>query len=373
MELGEPKKATKEYESVLKSNMFPPMDHVQILYELSQRPKLDEAGKILADIDALEREAPSFDDDLQVASFTGLINMARASLFECLGEYKDSWNSLEKGNAPLNTAYANAAQATRQQNPKIISLAHDWDYAGPAARLDGNLNIPLSLLILGPSRAGKTTLGRLVASIQGVKRGHESEIVKKSAVRTSMDTGILMMSFPGQLPSTIHGAFSKAYAEEITARAGEIQCYTITHPGLITDLGCIAETVPNMKVVFIEREVDDTALRIFGKYYQEGTNPFAYNLARIYEYIEGYGELVDTWASKLPGVSMHISYEDMIADPKNELEKIADFCGLPRPMGVLPELGDDRGCAKPYLDMLKKARAGSSPEQLGGRWVSPFT
>ncbi len=57
--------------------------------------------------------------------------------------------------------------------------------------------------------------------------------------------------------------------------------------------------------------------------------------------------------NKLPDRSLALSYEDVVADPKGTLEKIAAFCDLPRPSVDPPELGDDRGCAKPYLKFLQ--------------------
>ena len=66
---------------------------------------------------------------------------------------------------------------------------------------------------------------------------------------------------------------------------------TCTHPGLIPDLGRIAETVPNLKVIFVDRDMNDVAFRIFGKLYPENTNPFAYEVAAIYGHLEGYQRL----------------------------------------------------------------------------------
>jgi hypothetical protein len=45
----------------------------------------------------------------------------------------------------------------------------------------------------------------------------------------------------------------------------------------------------------------------------------------------------------------------MISDPRAALRTVAELCGVPMPDDPLPELGDDRGCAAPYRDMIDSA------------------
>ncbi len=40
----------------------------------------------------------------------------------------------------------------------------------------------------------------------------------------------------------------------------------------------------------------------------------------------------------------------MIAD--GTLESVADFCGLTTKGEPVPQIGDDRGCAEPYLEFM---------------------
>ena len=158
----------------------------------------------------------------------------------------------------------------------------------------------------------------------------------------------------GQLPPSLHQAFTENYADEIAVRAPDASVFTNSHLGTISDLGRIAETVPNMRVIFVERDADDIAHRIFGKIYPLDTNPYAYDIAAIRAHLDFHTRLIEAWSSHLGELSMRVSYEDMIADPKDTLAKIADFCGLPAPAGKLPELGDDRGCAKANPEYLKE-------------------
>jgi len=63
--------------------------------------------------------------------------------------------------------------------------------------------------------------------------------------------------------------------------------------------------------------------------------------------------MIDVLAEKLPSISRIIKYEDMVADPAGARQIVADLCGVSASHSLLPEIGDDRGCAKPYLDMMR--------------------
>ena len=91
-------------------------------------------------------------------------------------------------------------------------------------------------------------------------------------------------------------------------------------------------------------------------HYVDDTNYYAYQISNIFNHISWYQQMVDVWMDKLPKITMALSYEDMVSDPKGSLEKVAEFCGLPVPKGNPPDPGDDRGCAEPYLKFLDDAR-----------------
>jgi len=192
--------------------------------------------------------------------------------------------------------------------------------------------------------------------MEGVKRGFENALVQESTVQVSRVAGLLPIKHPCQLPEPLYTPFSNSYMSEITRRAGRAKLFTTTHQGFNPDLGRIAELVPNVRIVFIERDVDDTAFRIFCKDYPQEVNPFAYHVPSIYEFIGEYAQLVEAWSGHLSDISIRCTYEDMVGDPKNTLKRVADFCGLTAPKGKLPDLGDDRGCSAPYRTHLSEAR-----------------
>jgi hypothetical protein len=112
--------------------------------------------------------------------------------------------------------------------------------------------------------------------------------------------------------------------------------------------------LPRTRFVFVKRNVDDTVFRIFEKHYAKG-NSYSYDIKAAYEYVAWYHEMIDLAAAKLPGRSILLHYEDMVADPAAALTAMTELCGLPSFTGEMPEIGDDRGCATPYREFMHRA------------------
>ena len=62
------------------------------------------------------------------------------------------------------------------------------------------------------------------------------------------------------------------------------------------------------------------------------------------------------WLEKLPGLTLAVDYEEMIAEPGPTLDRVAELCGAAVASGALPELTDDRDCARPYRAFIAAAR-----------------
>jgi hypothetical protein len=63
--------------------------------------------------------------------------------------------------------------------------------------------------------------------------------------------------------------------------------------------------------------------------------------------------MIDTLASKLPGIARIVQYEELVANPTEAMQIAADLCGLDIGKSIVPpEVGDDRGCAIPYQHLM---------------------
>src|SRR5262249_44825816 len=136
---------------------------------------------------------------------------------------------------------------------------------------------PISLLILGPSRSGKTTAERLLSRLEGVKRGYENPIVEKTVRRACQIAGLPVTPWFEDLPATLRPTCREIYVEELAKRAGSAQVFTITRPIRIHDADLMIGAFPNVRLLLVKRNVEDLVLRIYMRKYSVG-NLYSYDL-----------------------------------------------------------------------------------------------
>src|SRR5437764_7502950 len=137
------------------------------------------------------------------------------------------------------------------------------------ARGSDDSQYPISLFILGPSRSGKTTMERIVGTIEGVKRGYENPSVDVAVRRAVQSAGLLTSSYFELLPAKLHSLCGDIYLGELARRAGSAKVFTNTHPARISDAGLMAATYPNVRFIGVRRNLEDTILRMFQFKYNE--------------------------------------------------------------------------------------------------------
>ncbi len=199
----------------------------------------------------------------------------------------------------------------------------------------------------------------LVARLEGVKRGYENPSVENAIRRAFQKAGLLTSIFFEFLPQELYPSCRKIYLEELAKRAGAARVFTNTHPARINDAALTVSVFPNVRFIFMKRDVDDTTLRIYFRRYRDG-NGHSYDLTAAREHVMWYHQMIDLMAAKLPNHVRVIRYEDMVADPASALRVAAELCGLPMTDKPLPPVGDDRRCAEPYKQFMAAALSRAS-------------
>ena len=283
------------------------------------------------------------------ADFESEVAFVRASALDRAGRYTEAWENAVVANRDMAAKVRkNLGPESAHRQAKLAALrAH----AGRIALPQSDEKQPISLFILGPSRSGKTTLETLVASLDGVRRGYENPAVENAISRTYQEVGLINTFSVDQMPPQFYPQLREFYAEELMRRAQGARVFTNTHPGYIEEVAQFAAILPNTRFVFVKRNVDDNAWRIYLRRYREG-NPHSYELKTARQYVEWYHAMIDVLVSRLPDIARVVSYEEMVADPAATLRMTATLCGLSKTEQVLPAVGDDRNCAAPYRALM---------------------
>jgi tetratricopeptide (TPR) repeat protein len=279
----------------------------------------------------------------------------RAAALDKVGRHAEAWQQLVPANREVFVSKQEALEDAKQRQRANLS----WIRGNAIKGGRGNVaeEETVSLFILGPSRAGKTTMEQLVATLDGVKRGYENPIVENAIRRTFQTAALLTSSYLEQLPANLHPLCRDIYLEELARRSGSAKVFTNTHPARIYDAARVIAIFPNVRIVFVKRNMEDILLRIYMRQYNRG-NVYSYDLNAAREHVMWYYQMMDVLAEKLSDSVRVIRYEEMVADPAAALQVAADLCGLAMPHDPLPSIGDDRGCAAPYREFMAAGLGG---------------
>lgn len=300
---------------------------------------------VLAALDKIENRTTS----LSRERVRYLAAFVRGWVFDGKANHAEAWDQLVLANNLKRRAGEYAADAANRDH--LLAAARSLD-DNPVQADDPGL--PVSLFITGPSRAGKTTLERLVGHLPDTRRGYENGIVEKAVRETTQLSGTITRGAINSLPPNLDRLFAERYAKSLLHKAQGARLFTITHPGGLKDVIRLSAAVPNCRFVFMRRRRDDLTFRMYQKNYMDG-NVHAYDLDSIREYINWAFDFIDLLHSRYPRTTLIVDYEDMVADPGSTLASVAALCGVSIPKGGLSRPGDDRDCSRPYLGWMRAA------------------
>ena len=92
-------------------------------------------------------------------------------------------------------------------------------------------------------------------------------------------------------------------------------------------IGFIKILFPNSKIIHIKRNPKDSCFSSYKHLFENGLQ-FTYNQENLGYYYNAYSDLMNFWNSELNSFILNINYEDLVDQPKNNIEKILDFCEL---------------------------------------------
>ena len=92
-------------------------------------------------------------------------------------------------------------------------------------------------------------------------------------------------------------------------------------------LGFIKIIFPKAKIIHCVRNSLDNCISLFKNYFVGGVD-FSYDLVDLGKYYNLYKDIMLFWDKMLPGYYVNIFYEELINDPKKQIEKLLNACNL---------------------------------------------
>ena len=271
-------------------------------------------------------EASPDDTDLASRLFV------KAGLLRHLGRYEDSFSSLRRANQ-LRLAEVAQSEDWKTKLTLFQQRVEGWEpFQGSGSMAEDHS--PKLLLILGPSRSGKSTLENLVCNDTTFKRGYEG-VTAESVIR-SLEELSETRSSSAQASDLARSVFETLFPSESEGfLKGGHEVVTITNPFLLRAADLIYDLYPNARFVFIDRDAIDNAAEVFASDYMT-MYTFAYRPESALDYVKRYRRLSGILHRKMGSRAMTVSYDDLLSSPGDILTSVYEMLGLNPPREAAP-------------------------------------
>ncbi|MDO6506324.1 sulfotransferase [Colwellia sp. 4_MG-2023] len=184
------------------------------------------------------------------------------------------------------------------------------------------------IFIVGQPRSGSTLLEQMLISHTDINSAGELPFLAGDIAQGVWQ--LTKQEFPhGCAHLTVKQRESLAhhYLTNMQALAPKAKFIIDKMPANYQSIGLIKMLFPYAKVIHISRAVKDVSWSIFTNHF-DAPEPYFCSLSEIVLYHKNYQQVMSHWQQVLPEFIYNISYESLVASPKESLTKLLGFCSL---------------------------------------------
>jgi len=259
---------------------------------------------------------------------TMLTAFALAKELEDVGESAQSFETLQHANRIKRGTLTYDVQNDVRTMQNVMT-----HYSADALQsLRGGDETPGAIFVVGMPRTGTTLVERMLGNHSQVTSVGEavdwpeemSAGARAAHARLGLtDTDLLRASLQMDF-----GEVGRRYLAAVRDLAGGPR-YTIDKlPFNFRYCGLIHTALPRAAIIHLTRDPMDTCYAVFKTLFINAYH-FSYQLDELAEYFVAYRRMMDHWHAVMPGVILDVRYEDLVADPQGQCERLVAHCGLP--------------------------------------------
>lgn len=269
---------------------------------------------------------------------------------DALGDAETAWRWFCEGNRLVPASFDIAAERERQRG---LDDAASGDSGPPVPAGTGGRVI----FIVGLPRSGTTLVEQILAAHGEVHAAGELPalgLLAEALARASGSAGQIGLA-----------ALGRQYLDRLPEHP----------PGLVvTDkmplnfryLGLIASALPGARVIHCCRDVRDVALSCFFTDFIDPTLGFSTRLEWLADFVNLHDQVVDRWRPVLGERFLPVRYEELVADPEQQIRALLKSLGLEWDPACLRPHEQDRIAATASHAQVRRPIYASSV----GRWRS---
>ena len=215
-------------------------------------------------------------------------------------------NALARAAAPWNAVDWHAMVGQQIARHPLPPIAFDADF--------------VPVFIVGLPRSGTTLVATRLARHRAVHdRGELNWIAAMHAHLVSQDA----LHDPAALQTVATLIATQMRRDDAPARY-----YIDKNPLNFRYLNLIAALFPNARIVHCRRGARDTALSLWSQHFAHPDLGFTYDFPAIADVTRSHDRLMAHWRATLPLAILDMAYEDLVADPAAQLDRLAGFLDL---------------------------------------------
>lgn len=252
---------------------------------------------------------------------------ALAKVYDDLGEYKDSFDYLQKANFLRHQELNYDIDSDKNLFAKIKEVLNSKNLASIDTP-DSNTNLR-TLFIVGMPRSGTSLVEQILASHSKVHGAGELEVIGR-------------LAFP-IISGKFHGGFNQSnariftekieslhnnYLETLTSLNVRKTVFTDKMPNNFIFVGLILSAFPQSKIIHVKRDPIATCWSNYKHFFSGKGNGYAYDMTNLAEFYNLYRDLMAFWHEQFPGMIYELDYESLTENQEEQSRKLLDFCGL---------------------------------------------
>lgn len=269
----------------------------------------------------VEKEAGDADDQAHLL-------FALGKALEDRGEYAESFACYERGNRIRAKHHRHSVKINVFNTARQIKTL---DAAFFAQRRNWGSPAPDPIFIVGLPRAGSTLVEQILASHSMVEGTTELPdviaISRRLGKRTRSHSAGDYPEILDTLSEDQVRALGEGYIQSTSVQRHGLPRFIDKMPNNFQHVGLIHLMLPNSKIIDARRHPIAGCFSCYKQLFAHGQT-FTYDLAGLGHYYRDYVTLMDHWDAVLPGRVHRVLYEDMVANPEQEIRRLLEYCGL---------------------------------------------
>ncbi len=249
---------------------------------------------------------------------------ALAKTMEDHKRHDEVFRYLDPANALMREAFPYDVGERVTHTDKLIASYRTVDWAN--VRLSGKSAFA-PIFVTGMPRSGTTLVEQIISSHSTVSGAGEVGVAPGSAQQILGHEGGPYRDMSA-IPQRVLDDFGSAYRTHIRGLLPDAERVTDKSIQSFAYIGFLKLAMPQARFVVVRRDPRDNLLSIYKNVFPEGTHGYAYNVEDLAEYYRQFVRTVDYWREVAPDWFYEVQYEDLVANPAEEVPKLIAACGL---------------------------------------------